>query len=317
MSALRKFLTRIAIRLGPDHIAIRPLLERRCRQFGCRFRVLDNTVELQKDDRVLVLARQHFVYTLDLAERFEVYFDPVTPSEKAGRRVVDYSKPRLQTYRRTGLQFELASFPEEDDAIESYFRRYRPRRGGLVFDVGAHCGVSTYHLSTLVGSEGKVIALEPDPLNHSLLLRNIARHKLTNVTPVRAALGAANGTAVFQAEGTIGSCLSHYSSRATVGQTETVETLTLSEAFRRWGTPDFCKIDIEGAEIEALDAARDILPNCNTQFALDTNHVVNGSRTDEAVEKIFKECGLWSESERSAGTTWAGPQTPESNHSAG
>jgi FkbM family methyltransferase len=159
-----------------------------------------------------------------------------------------------------------------------------------------------------VGPHGRVIALEPDRLNYSILLRNIERHNLTNVTPVKAALAGANGTAVFQAEGTIGSCLSSCSSRGSVGDTEIVETITLPEAFHRWGTPDFCKIDIEGAEIEVLNASRDLLRDCHTKFALDTNHVVNGSLTDKLVEEIFHDCGLWSRSERSSGTTWGGTQ---------
>jgi len=57
----------------------------------------------------------------------------------------------VQRYAKSGLEFEMASFPEEEDAIEEYFRWYRPKSGDLVFDMGAHCGVSTYWLSKLVG----------------------------------------------------------------------------------------------------------------------------------------------------------------------
>jgi FkbM family methyltransferase len=252
------------------------------------------------------IAKKHFVYAADMSDRFEMYFSPVLPREtEDGKQVVDYSTPRLQTYKSNGLQFELASFPEEDEAVESYFRWYRPKDGDLVFDIGAHCGVSTYHFSTLVGPSGRVIAFEPDPLHHSLLLRNVERHQLSNVTVVDAAIASTAGFAMFQAEGTIGSNLASVSSRDTVGSTMQVRTMTLAHAFSQYGKPDLCKIDIEGAEIAVLNASRDLLKLAKTNFVLDTNHMVDGALTTQRVEDIFCQCGFECESLGKIATTWA------------
>ena len=78
-----------------------------------------------------------------------MHFSPLVATEENGRSVLDFSHPgTLQTYAKTGLQFEMVSLPEEADAIESYIHWYKPQPGDLVFDVGAHCGVSTPLLLT-------------------------------------------------------------------------------------------------------------------------------------------------------------------------
>ncbi len=59
-------------------------------------------------------------------------------------------------YKTLGVQFELAAFPEEDEALEGYFRLVPATAGDCVFDIGAHCGVSTYAFSKLVGPRGRV-----------------------------------------------------------------------------------------------------------------------------------------------------------------
>ena len=72
--------------------------------------------------------------------------------------------------------------------MEAYTAAYRPQSGDVVWDVGAHMGMSAYLLSKMVGPSGKVYAFEPDETNYKYLLLNIERHALSNVTPVKAAL---------------------------------------------------------------------------------------------------------------------------------
>jgi FkbM family methyltransferase len=256
------------------------------------------------------LAHKHFVYAPDMAERFDLYFSPLVPAEINDISVLDYSRPGiLQTYARSGLQFEMASFPEEDDTIEEYFHWYRPVPGDTVFDIGAHCGVSTYFLSKLVGAGGRVVAFEPDPVNFSLLLRNIERHGLVNVTPLQMAIAGRSANAEFNCEESIGSGLMRHSSRASTGKTILVRTISVQDAFTEWGAPQFCKIDIEGAEIEVISASLEFLRTVRCEFALDTNHRVDGSLTDRRIEKLFVECGYESESSNSGmKTTWARPK---------
>ena len=306
---MRRAITSTLIRLGPHNRIVRLLIDRKCRQFGATLTDQGPFLSLRKGKREMRLTPSHFVYAPDMAERFETYFSPLVPRDEAGIAVLDFSRPGiLQTYAGSGLQFEMASFPEEEDAIESYFQWYRPGAGETVFDLGAHCGVSSYHFSKLVGPTGRVVAFEPDPVNYSLLLRNIDRHGLNNVIPLQIAVSDTRGEAQFSAEQTIGSTLLQHSTRTSVGQVIQVKTVTLEDAFAEWGPPSFCKIDIEGAEIAVVTASRKFLSKTHCHFALDTHHPVGGSFTDKRIEELFRECGYDAASTTEGmRTTWAKP----------
>jgi FkbM family methyltransferase len=250
-----------------------------------------------------------------MAERFDIYFSPLVPMELDGKLVLDFSHVgTLQTYADSGLQFEMASFPEESEAISSYFHWYTPQPGDTVFDIGAHCGVSTYHFSRKVEPTGKVIAFEPDPFNFDLLTKNINRHGLTNVTPVQIAMSDSNGVQKFYGEATLGSSLAHLSTRDTVGKEVDVETCTLEYAIHKWGPPQFCKIDIEGSEIQVIRAAQKCLNKIACQFAIDTNHLIGGRYTDHEIETLFRNCGYETQTaEVGMKTTWARLAKAQSN----
>ncbi|MFZ0631688.1 MAG: FkbM family methyltransferase [Acidobacteriaceae bacterium] len=256
----------------------------------------------------MILPFHHLIYCTTLAERFELHFKPLVPRQEDGLLILDFSQPRtVHRYANSGLEFEMTSFPEEEEAIEEYFRWYRPQPGDLVYDVGANCGVSTYVLSKLVGNGGKVIAFEPDPLNHDVLSRNIERHALTNVVVVNAAVAADRGQLRFNSEGTLGSSLATVMQRETVGSCLLVNAMTMSDAIERWGVPAFCKIDIEGAEISVLAAAREALSDNVEHLAIDTSHLrADGTTTRSEVETILRSYGYEVLSEANPlMTTWA------------
>jgi FkbM family methyltransferase len=300
-------LTRLAISLGPDNPFVRSLVRRRCARFRVAVEFSSAAVDIVKVDRVIRISPKNWIYAPSIAGSFDSYFGQVEPTRHGSSLVVDYSGPRLQKYRSSGLEFEINSFPEEDSAIEDYFRWYRPKDGDVVFDLGAYCGVSTYFFSKSVGESGRVYSFEPDASSHALLLRNIDRHQLRNVTPLRLAVAATSGEAEFHQEGTLGSVLSRHSPRATTGIASTVATIDLPAACARFGLPAFVKIDIEGSEVEVLESSRHFLQGNSIHFALDTNHWVNGTRTTQKVERIFRECGYETASSDASGfwTTWA------------
>jgi FkbM family methyltransferase len=299
--------TRLAISLGVGNPLIRSIMHLACRRHGAALKFSGNVVDVSKGNRVIRISAKHFVYAVDMARSFEEYFEPVVPAESNGSLLVDYSYPHLQQYAKGKLEFELSSFPEEEEAIDGYFRWYRPKAGDTVFDIGAYCGVSAYHFSKCVGPTGRVYAFEPDAISYSLLLRNIERHTLPNVVPLQIAIAGSEGIAQFCSEGTLGSSLSHQMSRATVGQIEQVPTISLQKACERYGVPSFAKIDIEGSEIEVLSSSRAFLRDHSIHFVLDTNHWIDGALTHSAVEALFTDCGYEAESSNEFGfmTTWA------------
>ncbi|HVM94172.1 MAG TPA: FkbM family methyltransferase [Terriglobales bacterium] len=307
-------LARLTSLLGPRDSALRTACRHlamriSCARYGARLSFSKNYIDISKGDRTIRLAKRLFPYAHDMSKSFEFYFGQIVPKVADGRLIVDYSRPQLHRYVRTGLEFELSSLAEEVAAIESYFRWYRPQPGDVVFDVGAYCGVSSYYFSQMVGPNGKVYSFEPDPLNFSLLQRNIARHHLTNVVAVEAAISHEAGFAEFYGEGALGSTLADHSTRASCGGLARVRTMTFEQACVAYGVPAFAKIDIEGAEVAMLEAASEYLKRHAIHFVLDTNHLVAGSLSNRPVEILLTACGYRAESSDEFGfmTTWANP----------
>lgn len=285
----------------------RTLIKNACAREGVGLTFRDNKIELRKSNRVIHISEQNLPFAVEVSRQFDSTFTSVQAREQGKDKVLDFSGPRVHRYVDSGLEFEIASLPEEEAARELYFRWYKPGAGELVFDVGANCGVTTYHFSQAVGPEGRVIAFEPDPASYGFLVRNIKRHNLQNVVPVQRALADANGFADFHSEGTLGSGLSSYATRPSLGMVARVQTMTLEAACAEYGVPAYVKMDIEGAEIGVLAAAREFLSRTSIEFVLDTNHMVNGKRTAARVEEILGQAGYRVESLDEDGfvTTWA------------
>jgi FkbM family methyltransferase len=281
---------------------------------GASFHFRGDAIEIRHRGRLMRLSKTHLPYALDMARNFELYYGAVEPRIEDGHSDVDISKGAVHRYRSTGLEFELTAFPEEDSVIEGYFRWHTPAAGDTVYDIGAHCGVSTFALSKRVGSTGRVICFEPDELNYEVLLRNIERHSLSNVTCVKMAVAGRTGKAAFLMEGAIGSALVRHASRGSCAISAEVSTITLAEAFTCWGRPSFIKMDIEGSEVEVLQQSRDLLRGTPVDFVLDTNHrSAEGGLTAPEVDRIFREIGYQVKSEPVYGamTTWAKPGATE------
>lgn len=128
----------------------------------------------------------------------------------------------------------------------------------ICFDVGANLGAITLPLSRLAW-QGHVHAFEANPNAYELLVRNITLNGLRNVTPVNAAITAHTGDTVeiFSTEAQLG--CAHMSERlGRTGTREEVKSLALDDYLGLLHI-DFLKIDIEGAEIAALEGARRLI----------------------------------------------------------
>lgn len=137
------------------------------------------------------------------------------------------------------------------------------REGESVLDAGANIGTWAVLASRLVGDMGWVVAVEPDATNYRKLLRNLQLNGIANVHPVRRALWSVEGRVVrLEGEG----CMV----RVGDGGSQEVITDTIDSLAKSQGGFDVIKMDIEGAEVEALRGAGDSLPRCR-QLALEVH----------------------------------------------
>lgn len=125
--------------------------------------------------------------------------------------------------------------------------------GDLFVDVGANIGLFSLYASRAVGAKGRVLAVEPDPSNASLLRRNLHRNGCTNVEIFECAATNRSGTTQLFQHSTNRGNLSLVDLNNT-GESIEVTTVRLDHLIDR--SPRCVKIDVEGAEglvMEGMD----------------------------------------------------------------
>jgi FkbM family methyltransferase len=134
------------------------------------------------------------------------------------------------------------------------FEKYL-RPGGIVFDVGANVGYYTLLSSLGVGPSGRVFSFEPSPRSLSFLKRHLELNLIANVDVLEVAVADKSRKGKFEE----GPSLS-MGRIAETGEVE-VQMVSLDDLYlsKRVPLPDVIKMDIEGAEYDALRGARIIL----------------------------------------------------------
>jgi len=149
----------------------------------------------------------------------------------------------------------LAIAIHEPEATGAYWRAIR--EGMLIVDGGANRGGYTMLASKRAGPSGRIYAFEPEPENFKRLSRRLSR--LHNVVPVQQALGRSSGEARLN--------LDRFHARHSLtrdggdGRSVAVSVISLDDFVREHSLPglDLVKLDIEGAELEAIAGMADVL----------------------------------------------------------
>jgi FkbM family methyltransferase len=133
-------------------------------------------------------------------------------------------------------------------AVQEALARYL-EKGQVAYDVGAHLGFFTLLMARLVGDQGRVVALEPDPFMGTALENNLRLNRVTNVSVIKAAAGASAGKRRFSPGH--GAGIGHLAEDGEVA----VEGTTIDDLGAVFGSPDLIKVDVEGGELEVLKGA--------------------------------------------------------------
>ena len=165
------------------------------------------------------------------------------------------------------------------------FAKDRIGSGSTVIDVGAHVGEWTMLFSELVGKSGRVISFEPDPVARASLRKNLERNRISNVTVEENSVSDTTGRALLAAE-RFGSGLSSIV-RAHGHHTQynviEVAATTLDQYCEAQGiTPDWIKIDAEGAEAMILRGMRRLIETVHPSVILEFHF--DGLAADEKRE---------------------------------
>jgi FkbM family methyltransferase len=297
------------LRGGPNSPVLRQAFRLQAAVHGVSMHVADNRISLTRGQRRIVLGMRDVISVPFAVHEWDQFFDTLEGNVDDGITVLDFSQPALHRYRKHKVSFYAPSLAE-DDSMEAYTAAYTPQSGDIVWDVGAHAGLTAYFLAQRVGPTGKVFAFEPDDTNYEFLLRNIEMHQLANVTPVKAALSDKTGTANFCMDGTMSAGLSDTLSYSEAKNNKVVETLSLRDACERFGcVPNYAKLDIEGAELGVVASSVDFLKEHPIHLSIESNHIVDGKFTAGPLEQVLGSASYrtWSSDKYGQLFTWAVP----------
>jgi FkbM family methyltransferase len=128
--------------------------------------------------------------------------------------------------------------------------------GATVIDIGANIGCFTVIAAKIVGPTGRVFAVEPEESTYRQLLRNIELNRLTNVTPLKLAIGALQGAMTLHSDPNrlFSSVFRSVNGREVQGIDQQVQMTTLDALMNAYHIPrcDYLKLDCEGAEHEIV-----------------------------------------------------------------
>jgi len=168
---------------------------------------------------------------------------------------------RLVEHSYAGDRFKVviaSSYGEKYDydwpelAEVAMLRQGRLRPGALVFDLGASYGVIAMMLASVVGSTGRVIALEAHPSDFELARRNADLNGLSQLQCLHGAVARRSGEIVFGLNGQIDDGQRKW------GELH-VPAWSIDDLAAKYGVPDVVFIDVEGFEHEALMGASETL----------------------------------------------------------
>jgi FkbM family methyltransferase len=132
------------------------------------------------------------------------------------------------------------------------------KQGHIFYDVGANAGFFSLFASMCVTEAGHVFAFEPLQENIQIIYDQLQLNQVTNCTLVESAVSDCCGNAEFY-KGSDTSTAHIKTSQNESEKSTIVKTITLDEFTKSHPAPDLIKMDIEGAEIQALKGSRKLL----------------------------------------------------------
>src|SRR5258708_1663882 len=197
--------------------------------------------------------------------------------------------------QRTG---DGIGWADHEAALKPIFENLLPE-GGVFLDVGAHVG----HWSLrLAARASRVIAVEANPATAATLRRHIAMNGITNVEVLEMAAWDKDEALVLsdpngQVEGGSTRVL------AADGQVATAHGRRLDEELAGETRIDLIKLDVEGADLHAIEGMAGLLGRCRPAMLIE-DHSIYGYYSRADLEALLDRLGYGWKVADSTETVW-------------
>ncbi len=180
-----------------------------------------------------------------------------------------------------------------NSSYSGYIKMYKPKKGDIVIEGGAYKGNFTILLSRMVKKEGKVIALEPNPVIYKILKKRIIKLKLKNIILINSGLWWGKkylkfNTGILKNNKNFNALNNNkYKEKKSVN----IKCISIDSIVKKYKLKcvDFISMDIEGTEIEAIKGAYQTLKKFPINIAIASYHIRDGEQTYKKVEKLLQK----------------------------
>ncbi len=167
------------------------------------------------------------------------------------------------------------------------------KSGDIVLELGAFCGFGTMKISEMVGEKGKVIAVEADKINYKILEKNIVNNNLKNVKIINKGIWNSKGKlSLFkesnQRNSLVKDLLSNIESKEKI-EVDTVDNILKDLEIE---SVDFVTMEINAAEIEALQGMNKVLSQKNIRIIAAGWYEYEGKEAWRKIKEILEEFGF-------------------------
>jgi FkbM family methyltransferase len=251
-------------------------------------------------------ARAQLSHALELTQLLHTKTDEIGLRSR-GALALDPATFALRTYDgfvlvpREDVKLLLMLLDAGPQGLEPGTRRIiiRLLAPGMTFiDVGANIGLLTLAGARAVGSNGKVLAIEPVPLAFDLLNRGLAINELEHRVETKCqALGARAERRKFFVSPVLGHSSFFHSQASVNGSASEIEVdvVPLDDLIPAGERVDVVKIDVEGAELAVLDGMSRVISD-NPDLAIiaefGPSHLKATHVTPESWFSAFRDRGF-------------------------
>ena len=202
------------------------------------------------------------------------------------KRSININKKKIPIYITPDAQLKYAKIgvnPFDSDLIKIAQKFIKPDSN--VWDIGANVGVFTFACAEMIKS-GEVLSVEADIWLASILkkTKNLDYYNSKHIYVLPLAISDSNSILEFSIanRGRASNALTLVEGRDQMGgirEINHVPSFTLDSLLIKFKSPDFVKIDIEGAELMALNGAKKLIKEIRPIFYIEIGK--------EVAEKIY------------------------------
>jgi FkbM family methyltransferase len=239
--------------------------------------MLNKLIYLLPENTIRALSRLQF-----RAGFFSPLFRWAAKNFVSGKGVIKYGLGKGLKFNSAGGApgFSLGTTePLEQDALAKYLKT-----GDVFFNIGANFGFFSILAKRLVGINGRVFAFEPVPLYAKRIKENAKLNNMDIMVIQKAAFDK-NGVSQFDFREDASSLMREVKNGIEV---ETVRIDDLVEA-GVLDLPNYCVIDVEGAEIEVLLGMVETISKCMPVLLVEVHWL--GAKFIDFVEKFLLPMG--------------------------